>query len=104
MNFKQNLKTLNCCLNEISHRMQKNMYDIPPGHIILASGQLGFVCVGVTSSVAEWLERSLRVWEARVRFPAESSQIFQSSSWSSLVKRSTYKGLFNKKLVDPLPE
>ena len=31
----------------------------------------------LTSSVAEWLERSLRVWEARVRFPAESSQRFQ---------------------------
>ena len=27
----------------------------------------------LTSSVAEWLERSLRVWDARARFPAESN-------------------------------
>ena len=45
-----------------------------------------------TSSVAEWLERSLSVWEARVWFPAESIQKFQIGSWSSFVKRSTYKG------------
>ena len=33
-----------------------------------------------TNSVAEWLERWLRVWEPRVRFPTESSQIFQIGS------------------------
>ena len=35
------------------------------------------------------VEHSLRAWEARVRFPAESSQRFQIGSWSSLVKCST---------------
>ena len=34
----------------------------------------------MTSSVAEWLGRSFRVWEARVRFPAEASQRFQIGS------------------------
>ena len=39
---------------------------------------LGFYIACKNSlSVAEWLERSFRACEARVRFPAESSQMFQ---------------------------
>ena len=54
-------------------RQQDDTYTSAPLYHILV---ILFVYL-VTSSVAEWLERSVRVWEARVRFPAESNQRFQ---------------------------
>ena len=73
---------------------------------MLVAPRMNLVLLCVTSSVAEWLGRSLRVWEVRGSIPARVKPIkdFKLVVEAPLSSARHIKGSSTKILVDPLPE
>ena len=63
-------------LTSVEDNINRIMKYIKQNRKLVANIRQPRLQISLTSSVAKWLGHWLRVWEARVRFPAESSQRF----------------------------